>query len=204
MLGYHGCSRDVAQAVVKRQSFLIPSDTKFDWVGPGIYFWESDPQRALEWAEERCREGAYDHPGVVGAIIDLRNCLDLLNRTDQVLVREAFDSLEAMYEAANKALPKNKNSKKGGDQDRKARELDCEVIKHLHSIMDYHDDELDGKDAVATPHFDTVRGMFTEGAELYPGAAFYHQSHVQIAVRNRECIRGVFFPPELEAILEPQ
>lgn len=198
VLGYHGCSREVAEAVVKRHLSLSPSDTKYDWVGPGIYFWESDPQRALEWAQERCREGAYESPGVVGAIIDLRNCLDLLNRTDQDLVRDAFDSLSAMYAAARKKLPQNRNSTKGGDQDRKARELDCEVIKHLHSIMDYPASELDGEAGSTTAHFDTVRGMFTEGAELYPGAAFYHQSHVQIAVRNPECIKGVFFPPELQ------
>lgn len=199
VLGYHGCSLEVAKAVVEGRSSLIPSDTKYDWVGPGIYFWESDPQRALEWAKERCREGAYEAAGVVGAIIDLRNCLDLLNRTDQDLVRRAYDSLSAMYQAANKSLPKNKNARKGGDQDRKARELDCEVIKHLHSIMDYPASELNGDEGEATPHFDTVRGMFTEGDELYPGAAFYHQSHVQIAVRNPECLRGVFFPPELSA-----
>ncbi|MEY4238960.1 MAG: hypothetical protein RL339_1561 [Pseudomonadota bacterium] len=201
MLGYHGCPREVADAVITRKSSLIPSDTKYDWVGPGIYFWESDPQRALEWAKERCREGAYESPGVVGAIIDLRNCLDLLNRTDQDLVLNAYDSLSELFAAADKPLPQNRNSKKGGDQDRKARELDCEVIKHLHSIMDYPGEDLDGQDAMATPHFDTVRGMFTEGSEIYPGAAFYHQSHVQIAVRNPECIRGVFLPPELEAEL---
>ncbi len=199
MLGYHGCPREVAFAVVERKSSLVPSDTKFDWVGPGVYFWESDPQRAWEWAKERCAEGAYEAPGVVGAIIDLRNCLDLLNRTDQDLVRNAYDSLSSFFETAKKPLPTNRNSKKGGDQDRKARELDCEVIKHLHSIMDYPAEDLGGQGAISTPHFDTVRGMFTEGGELYPGAAFYHQSHVQIAVRNLECIRGVFFPPELEA-----
>lgn len=188
----------MALSVVERKSSLIPSDTKFDWVGPGVYFWESDPQRAWEWANERCKEGAYEAPGVVGAIIDLRNCLDLLNRTDQDLVRNAYDSLSAMCQAAKTPLPRNRNSKKGGDHDRKARELDCEVIKHLHSIMDYPAADLDGQGALTTPHFDTVRGMFTEGGELYPGAAFYHQSHVQIAVRNLECIRGVFYPPELE------
>lgn len=197
MLGYHGCSQEVATAVIEGRSSLIPSDTKFDWVGPGIYFWESDPQRAWEWAEDRCRKEKVGTPSVVGAIIDLRNCLDLLNRTDQDLVRSAYDSLSTMYETAGKPLPTNRNSAKGGDQDRKVRELDCDVITHLHSIMDYPASELDGEDGEATPHFDTVRGMFTEGAELYPGAAFYHQSHVQIAVRNRECIRGVFYPPEL-------
>lgn len=203
VLGYHGCSRDVAVAVVDRRAALIKSDSKFDWVGPGIYFWESDPQRAWEWAVQRCKEGAFAAPGVVGAIIDLRNCLDLLNRTDQDLVRSAYDSLASMYQAAGEKMPENRNSSKGGDQDRKARALDCDVIRHLHSIMDYPGDQLEGDANDPTPHFDTVRGMFTEGDALYPGAAFYHQSHVQIAVRNIECIRGVFYPPELDGTFDP-
>ena len=190
VLGYHGCDREVAENVVNRHSHLIPSDTLYDWVGPGIYFWEADPLRAWEWAKERCSEGAYKQPSVVGAIIDLRNCLDLLNRTDQGLVREAYDSLVKFYESAEVPLPKNLNSKKGGDRDRRARALDCDVIKHLHGIMDYHMESPDGEPMELTPHFDTVRGMFTEGDELYPGAAFYHQSHVQIAVRSPDCIRG--------------
>lgn len=180
---------------------MKPSDSKFDWVGPGIYFWESDPQRAWEWALARCSEGTYAEPAVVGAIIDLRNCLDLLNRTDQDLVKAAHSSLCAMYEAAGKKLPENKNSGKGGDHDRKARALDCDVIKHLHSIMDFDTEDFDTDIEVGdlnTHHFDTVRGMFTEGDVLYPGAAFYHQSHIQIAVRSVDCIRGVFFPPELD------
>ena len=196
-MGYHGCDRSVADAVVLRDAHFIPSDKKYDWVGPGVYFWESDPLRAWEWADARAKEKG-GKPAVVGAIIDLRNCLDLLNRIDQEMVRAAHMSLVEIYAAAKKKLPVNRNGR-GGDHDRRARELDCDVIKHLHSMMDY---ELDGEDAgEVIPHFDTVRGMFTEGDELYPGAAFYHQSHVQIAVRNLDCIKGVFFPPELDALM---
>jgi hypothetical protein len=199
VLGYHGCDKEVAEKVVSRQAQLTQSNTKYDWVGPGIYFWEADPLRALEWAKSRCAEGVYETPAVVGAIIDLRNCLDLLNRTDQELVRLAYNSLVSFYQGAELPLPQNLNSKKGGDKDRRARALDCDVITHLHEIMDFNpEDEKALFDRI--PHFDTVRGMFTEGSELYPGAAFYHQSHVQIAVRNPDCIRGVFFPPELDDV----
>lgn len=204
VLGYHGCDRKVADAVVSRRAQLTLSNNKYDWVGPGIYFWEADPLRAWEWAVARCNEGVYSNPAVVGAIIDLRNCLDLLNRTDQNLVRLAYESLAEIYNSAGIPLPKNLKSKKGGDKDRLVRELDCDVITHLHEIMDYPFESLSEEEEMdfePTPHFDTVRGMFTEGDELYPGAAFYHQSHVQIAVRNRECIKGVFFPPELDEVM---
>ena len=63
------------------------------------------------------------------------------------------------------------------------------MIRHLHQ-------SLEG----SSLPYDTVRGMFTEGEELYPGSGFSAQSHVQIAVRNDDCIRGLFLPypyPEL-------
>lgn len=200
MLGYHGCSRELAAKVVNQEVSLAPSDTKFDWVGPGMYFWESDPLRAWEWAEQRSHENEeYGDPGVVGAIIDLRHCLDLLNRIDQDLVSNAYESLADLYKKARRKLPQNLNAAKGGDKDRRARALDCEVIKHLHSIMDFRLDEAEvgNEGASSIPFYDTVRAMFTEGEPLYDGAAFYRQSHIQIAVRNPECIKGVFFPPEL-------
>jgi hypothetical protein len=42
--------------------------------------------------------------------------------------------------------------------------------------------------------FDTVRGMFTEGGDLYDGAGFQQKTHSQISVINPECIKGYFIP----------
>jgi hypothetical protein len=62
------------------------------------------------------------------------------------------------------------------------RRLDCAVIKALHQLRaDYGD-----------PPYDTVYGVFEEGEELYPGSGFRQKTHVQIAVRNSECIVGCF------------
>lgn len=189
VLGYHGCELAIAQQAVAGTISIRHSDQPFDWLGPGAYFWESDPERALEWARHRQREGAYGQAAVVGAIIDLGNCLNLLEREGQQLLYAAYLSLKDLYAKAKKPLPENRNSTRGGDFDRRMRLLDCAVIRHLHELIADLEDE-------GVTAYDTVRGMFTEGSEIYPGSAFHEQSHVQIAVRNREAIKGVFFPPE--------
>ncbi len=45
--------------------------------------------------------------------------------------------------------------------------------------------------------FDSVRGMFIEGEELYHGAGFRAKDHIEIAVRNPNCIKGYFLPKKL-------
>lgn len=200
VLGYHGCERDLAFELVARRKKMEPSNKPYDWVGPGVYFWESDPQRAWEWATGRYP----DNPGVVGAVIDLGECLDLLQRENQELLRDTFADMQAAYAKAGEPLPENRNSPRGGDQDRLLRELDCAVIRYLHAGMDFRLEEGgDDADQQATPFFETVRGMFTEGPPIYPNAGFFHKSHVQIAVRSPECIKGLFLPPELDDFQRP-
>jgi hypothetical protein len=42
--------------------------------------------------------------------------------------------------------------------------------------------------------FQTVRGVFIEGGEAFPGSCIMEKSHIQIAVRDPACIIGVFQP----------
>jgi hypothetical protein len=46
--------------------------------------------------------------------------------------------------------------------------------------------------------FDSVRSVFYEGNELYPNAGFREKDHVQICVRNPNCIKGFFLPRDLD------
>ena len=47
------------------------------------------------------------------------------------------------------------------------------------------------------PPIDSVKGIFLEGAPAYPGSGFREKTHIQIAVCNLACIKGVFrVPPE--------
>ena len=65
------------------------------------------------------------------------------------------------------------------------RFLDCAVIRYLHAVLERQEEAA----------FDSVRGLFTEGAELFPGSGFTAKAHVQIAVRSDVCIKGVFRVP---------
>jgi hypothetical protein len=94
------------------------------------------------------------------------------------MVNAAYDSLRDTFDAAGQPLPKN-------SQDLLMRRLDCAVIQWLHRIL-----ELEGKE------LDSVRGVFIEGSPIYPSSGFNAKTHVQIAVRNFECIKGVFRVPE--------
>lgn len=173
---------------------FLQSNREFDWLGSGAYFWESDPQRAYEWAQWKVSRGEYKKPAVVGAAIDLGNCLDLLSRQDLELLRTAYHSFVKTQRAAGLEIPKNRSPKTKtgeGNSDRLLRFLDRAVINHLHENI-----ESQSSETLGIEPFDTVRGMFTEGSRLYAGCGFYERSHVQIAVRNNDCIKGVFHAPK--------
>ena len=183
ILGYHGCSERTGEDVLAGRSILKPSNEKYDWLGPGAYFWEADPLRALEWAKENIDRGRYGTPFVLGAIIDLGNCLDLMSREGLVLVRDAYLLMRKAHDSDSGLGPLPRNEPlKDGDGDNLLRYLDCATIKYLHLIMAERGEEP----------FDTVRGLFPEGGALYPGSGFKKKSHVQVAVRTPGNIKGYF------------
>ncbi|MEI9921409.1 MAG: hypothetical protein WDO14_21880 [Bacteroidota bacterium] len=40
--------------------------------------------------------------------------------------------------------------------------------------------------------FDSVHGAFLEGGEAFPGAGISAKGHIQICIRNPNCIKGFF------------
>jgi len=81
---------------------------------------------------------------------------------------------------------KNKPIEKQGDL--LLRNLDCAVIETIHQ---FNKEE-------GLPEFDSVRGVFWEGQDLYPNAGFKEKNHIQIAVRNPNCLKGFFIPREFD------
>jgi hypothetical protein len=190
ILGYHGCDKSVGLDIIAGKLSLIGSDRDYDWLGPGIYFWESDPRRALEWAEAKAkRTNPAITPFVIGAVIDLGNCLDLTVREDIEMLRDAYDGLLKTQAADGKPMPRNQNNPKGKDKDKLFRNLDCAVIRYLHDSIE---ETIKVNGATKLERFDTVRGTFSEGEPVYPGGGFYEKTHTQIAVRTLRCIKGVF------------
>ena len=176
ILGYHGCDERVGEKLLSGAPFQ-PSNNDYDWLGPGVYFWEANPQRGLEFAKETSarRGSGIKRPYVIGAVIDLGLCLDLTTAPGLEWVLTAHRSLVEVSKAADLPLPVN-------SRDQLRRNLDCAVILRFHSI----------RKAQGLPPVDTVKGVFTEGAPLYEGSGFREKTHIQIAVRNPQCIKGVF------------
>lgn len=183
VLGFHGTDEAIVRAVVNGETELQASANKYDWLGNGIYFWDNSPSRALQWAEQLSRRpgSTIRQPAVLGAILDLRYCLDLLDYRNLRLVKSGYLTLQANVAARGETLPTNFNT-----SDLLQRELDCAVLESLHETMR----EADSRS------FDSVRGVFWEGKELYPNAGFREKDHIQICIRSIACIKGYFLPLE--------
>jgi hypothetical protein len=99
---FHGCDKDVAEAVLSGQATLQPSENDYDWLGNGIYFWVDSPERALSWANLR-----RSSPSVIGAFAYPGNCLNL---TDYGVMNElalAYEATLGIFAAAGTPLPVN-------------------------------------------------------------------------------------------------
>lgn len=180
VLGFHGTERKlVTRLVSQRTKHLEKSEGVHEWIGHGIYFWENDPQRGMEWALDGNARRKIAEPDVVGAVIDLGLCLDLTTRAALDEVERAHVVLSDTYTRAGMPMPTNK-----GGPDKLKRELDCQVIQALHLYREQHN----------LPPYDTVRAPFPEDLPLFEGAGFRRRNHVQIAVRNKACIKGYFRP----------
>ncbi len=185
VLGFHGCDKQTAEDVFSGKARLKKSTNEYDWLGNGIYFWENNPQRALEYAKdlkrhpERCSE-TISEPAVIGAVIDLGNCLNLLDAKSIKLVKEANTLFEEI--CAQSKLPLAENKPAGNSKELLMRYRDCAVIEMLHVSREIRDESA----------FTSARGMFTEGKPLYENAGFHEKNHIQICIRNPNCIKGYF------------
>jgi hypothetical protein len=178
IITFHGCEASLAHDLAAGKSTLQQSKNAYDWLGHGVYGWEDSPERAWQWAHEAAQKGALHEPAVIGMVIDPGNCLNLVDTEALQLVKKAYAEYQRTCQASGMPEAKNRGS------EFKARFLDCAVFETLHAARILN----------KLPHFDTVRGFFIEGSELYPGAGLRDRDHIQLCVWNPRCIKGYFLP----------
>jgi len=159
VVAYHGTSRATAEKLVAGKPFA-PSENEDDWLGHGVYFWEYAPRQAWWW----CRHWKHkDDPAVVGAVIRLGHCFDLLDPENVQILRDAHDQMEA----AGVELPENGNQHKLRD---------CAVFNYFYEAADQ-----------AKRPVDTSRGVYVPVAakrRIWRRSWIYEQAHIQVCVRN--------------------
>ena len=186
IIGFHGCDKSVRDDIASGKSLMKKSENDYDWLGHGSYFWIDNLQRAKYFAEEKQKRNPdiITEPAVLGAFIDLGYCLDLLDSTYLTLLKEFYTLLKETYEKQGTILPMNQSV----GSDLLLRNLDCAVIESVHTFNKDNNKQ----------EFDSVRGVFWEGNDLYPNAGFKEKNHIQICIRNPNCIKGFFIPREFD------
>jgi hypothetical protein len=110
--------------------------------------------------------------------MDLGNCRNLVDAESLNLVKTAFETYRDICRASEQHEAKNRGP------DLRVRHLGHAVMETLHTLGEKQ----------KSPPFQTVRGFFVEGEELYPGAGFRELDHTQICVRSSAQILGCFHP----------
>lgn len=191
ILAYHGCDITVRDRLIKGQlPRLTPSSNRYDWLGEGVYLFEGDAGRAMEFARAACHQSAkllsvrpIVTPAVVGAILCVSRCWDMTTvdgRRDYVM---AHARLRDAQDTAGRPMPTNRPSD-AFDEDTLIRGLDCAVFNVGH--------EMRARDG--SPPIQLVRAAFYQGRPILDGTEFRTGTHLQLALRDQQCVIGWFLP----------
>lgn len=179
VVGYHGTRRRTALRIVTGRQRFSPSRSADDWLGHGVYFWEYGPKQAWSWARRR-------YPGdaiaVLGSMVRLGNCLDLLDPDNANELIRVHRMLQQDARRIGISLPKNRNARKY---------LDCQVLEYAYAAFESAQGEvIDSARAVYVPTQAKKR--------LWERSWLYHETHVQLTVRSPDCILGTWLVDPLE------
>ena len=164
--GFHGTRLNHVESILRGGFILSKND--YDWLGDGVYFFQDGFQLAKHWSEK-----FYGDNGVViGATIELDDCMDLVDSRWADFLKNAHRELFAKLEADDMLPPRQSTG---------AHRLDRAVINYAAASL-----EKRGHNVRA------VRAPFHEGYPLYPNSALFTKSHIQIAVRDISLIKKVW------------
>ena len=151
-----------------RDGFRL-SQNSYDWLGDGVYFFQDALHRAWQWANS----SHPDEPAVVGAKLELVNCMDLLDTGWNSVLADTHNA----YIGLLKELGRTPPVQSGG-----AHRLDSAVINYSIGVLTRNGTEIS-----------CVRAAFIEGSPVYPDSALYDRTHVQISIRDvSKCVREVW------------
>ena len=195
VIGFHGCDIRVRDKLLNRPNEIVISQKPYDWLGHGMYFWENNYQRAMQWAEDKKRRGAIETPAVIGAVLFLGYCCDL---TDSSCIGNLANAYALMAERSmrlGRELPVNRDLPHDLQRDKLLRDLDCSTIEYMHDyLITKVRQDMKQKGFSETRIFDSTRGIFTEGGPAFEGSEIQAKTHTQLCIRNLNCIQGFFLP----------
>jgi hypothetical protein len=195
VIGFHGCERAIRDQLLNKPDEVLISKEPYDWLGHGMYFWENNYSRALQWAVDKKKRGAIETPAVIGAVLYLGYCCDFLDTKYIQMLQDYYKTMAATYKTGGIELPQNKDLPDDKHQDKILRELDCTAIEFMHGkILVQGQSEINENSFTEKKSFDSTRGVFTEGGPAFEGAGIFAKSHIQICIRNLNCIKGFFLP----------
>ncbi|MBZ0273964.1 hypothetical protein K8I61_18135 [bacterium] len=174
VVAFHGTRKRVAEKLVDGAPFG-PSENDDDWLGHGIYFWEYAPQQAWAWAEDRFGK---TEAAVVGSLIRLGRCLDLLDPGNAVILKATHDKLASVLNASGKRLLQNAN---------KHKFRDCAVFNYLFQKLEDEGLAIESTRAVFVP--------LKSGGKLprvWPRSGVFQNAHIQLSVRAPANILAVW------------
>ena len=103
--------------------------------------------------------------------------------------------MSSTFASAGEELRENKDLPHDTHKDKILRELDCAVIEYMHAeILLERQLDIYVNGFSQNKVFDSARGVFTEGGPVFTGAGILEKSHIQICIRNPNCIKGFFLP----------
>jgi hypothetical protein len=105
VIAYHGCDAGTAERLLRGEPFK-KSQNDYDWLGSGIYFWEYGADRALRFAHDQRARGKVETPAIVGALIQLGRCFDLMDTRFTEELPLAFELFKKVHEHTGKPLPR--------------------------------------------------------------------------------------------------
>ena len=179
IIGFHGCDISDQERLLQSDSYVKKSQNDYDWLGHGMYFWENNYMRAIQWAKMKMGSGFVKEPVAVGAVLDLGYCLDMFDSYAIRLLKQAYKLFD---EESDQVITENKKHDKEQGEDKILRYRDCAVLEFAHKFFEKNE----------MKPFDSVRAAFVEGERIYPGAGFFEKTHIQICIRNPNCIKGFF------------